>query len=97
MSLQVLEGIVNLLGKRGIYTLLDCHQDLLSPKFCGEGVPDFAAVYRNASSKPLPFPVPIPSLTAYPTDPATGYPFRKDCEKHSFFLYYFSDACSHSW
>ena len=29
-------------SKYGIYTLLDMHQDVLSPKFCGEGVPDWA-------------------------------------------------------
>lgn len=28
--------------KYGIYTLLDTHQDVLSGKFCGEGVPDWA-------------------------------------------------------
>ena len=26
----------------GIYTLLDMHQDVLSEKFCGEGIPDWA-------------------------------------------------------
>ena len=29
-------------GQYGIYSLLDCHQDVLSEKFCGEGVPDWA-------------------------------------------------------
>lgn len=29
------------LAKRGIYTLVDLHQDLLSRHFCGEGVPEF--------------------------------------------------------
>ena len=29
-------------AKYGIYTLLDAHQDDLSQKFCGEGIPDWA-------------------------------------------------------
>ncbi len=29
-------------SKYGIYTLLDAHQDVLSQKFCGEGIPDWA-------------------------------------------------------
>ena len=36
--MQVLEDYVNRLGEAGIYSILDCHQDLLSPKFCGETV-----------------------------------------------------------
>lgn len=36
LLLQVLADTVAMLGKAGIYTILDCHQDLLSPKFCGE-------------------------------------------------------------
>ena len=33
--LDTLYKIVEQLGKAGIYTILDCHQDLWSPKFCG--------------------------------------------------------------
>jgi hypothetical protein len=36
--LDVLEDYVNKLGDAGISTILDCHQDLLSPKFCGKPV-----------------------------------------------------------
>eukprot|EP01135_Chromosphaera_perkinsii_P002150 Nk52_evm84s217 gene=Nk52_evmTU84s217 len=33
---------VKVMGEEfGIYTVLDFHQDLLSPKLCGEGVPDY--------------------------------------------------------
>lgn len=95
--LDVLAEYVNTLGKAGIYTILDCHQDLLSPKFCGEGVPDYAALYRNGSTQSLKFPEPFPSLFPYPTDPNTGYPYRSDCNKHTFFLYYFSEAVCKSW
>ena len=33
--LDALYKIVDQLGRSGIYTILDCHQDLWSPKFCG--------------------------------------------------------------
>ncbi len=33
--LDTLYKIVDQLGRSGIYTILDCHQDLWSPKFCG--------------------------------------------------------------
>jgi endoglycosylceramidase len=95
--LDVLEDYVNKLGDAGISTILDCHQDLLSPKFCGEGVPDYAALYMNRSIKPRKFPEPVPSLFPYRVDPDTGYPYRSECNKHSFFTYYFSDADSKSW
>lgn len=80
-----------MLGHAGIYTILDCHQDVWSPKFCGnslrpakidcltffraagEGAPDFAALYKNRSVKPMPFPEPIPSFIPYKVDPNTGY------------------------
>ena len=36
LQFQVLADTVEMLGRAGIYTILDCHQDLWSPKFCGE-------------------------------------------------------------
>ena len=39
--IQKVDEIVKLLAKHGIYTLLDMHQDVLSPKFCVEGMPDW--------------------------------------------------------
>ena len=38
-----IKKITNMAEKYGIYILLDMHQDVLSEKFCGEGVPAFAA------------------------------------------------------
>ena len=34
--------IAALLAARGVQTLVDLHQDVLSPFFCGEGLPDWA-------------------------------------------------------
>jgi endoglycosylceramidase len=33
---------VQMLAARGVATLVDLHQDVLSPYFCGEGLPDWA-------------------------------------------------------
>lgn len=33
--------IINNLGKNGIYTMVDSHQDCLSRQICGEGMPNF--------------------------------------------------------
>ena len=41
--LDMVEEIVVMAGERGIYSLLDMHQDAFNAKFCGNGVPDWAA------------------------------------------------------
>lgn len=68
--LAQLEQIVDALAQKDIYTLLDCHQDLLSPQFCGEGVPDWAAI---PAPKSLPFPLPALGFETLPRDNKTGY------------------------
>lgn len=41
--LDQIEILINKLGQRGIYTLVDAHQDVLARKLCGEGIPNFYA------------------------------------------------------
>lgn len=41
--LDKVESLINELGKAGIYTLVDAHQDVFARSFCGEGMPDFYA------------------------------------------------------
>ena len=41
--LDEVESLVNRLGQKGIYTILDAHQDILARRLCGEGIPDFYA------------------------------------------------------
>lgn len=76
--------------KYGIYTLLDMHQDILSEKFCGEGIPDWAV---DTGSKMVNTPVilcyyipsaftdahgfPWPLGSPFKVDPNTGYPSKK--------------------
>ena len=52
------EHIVDLLWKREIYTIIDLHQDVLSPRICGEGAPLWAQITREALGG-LPFPLPL--------------------------------------
>ena len=68
--LAILQGIVDSLAAKDIYVLLDCHQDVLSPKFCGEGAPDWAVFPAPAS---LPFPLPALGIETLPVDNKTGY------------------------
>lgn len=51
--LAEVDNLVRRLGKRGIYTLVDAHQDVLSKFVCGEGIPTFYArqVIQKAGNK----------------------------------------------
>ena len=53
--IQIVKSIVEKSKTYGIYTLLDFHQDILSEKFCGEGIPKWAV---KPSYFTLPFPIP---------------------------------------
>ena len=41
--LDEIEVLINKLGQKGIYTLVDAHQDVFARRICGEGVPNFYA------------------------------------------------------
>lgn len=43
--IKKLKYLVDAAAKRGIYTLLDMHQDVLSENFCGEGIIYFILLY----------------------------------------------------
>jgi len=64
----------------GIYMLADMHQDLLSEKFCGEGIPLWAAQPEKVS-----FPLPL-GLPFHPGP--DGLPTRGDCARHSWSAFY---------
>jgi endoglycosylceramidase len=85
--LREAKAIVDMLGTRGIYTIVDMHQDLYNRKLCGEGAPDWA-VHIPAGKKP--FPSPIVNHT-YPTDPQ-GYPELASCLEKTFAMYYATHA-----
>eukprot|EP01125_Pyxidicula_operculata_P000383 TRINITY_DN1041_c0_g1_i6.p1 TRINITY_DN1041_c0_g1~~TRINITY_DN1041_c0_g1_i6.p1 ORF type:complete len:379 (+),score=54.65 TRINITY_DN1041_c0_g1_i6:304-1440(+) len=85
-----MKDIVNLLDKYEIYTLIDMHQDLFSEKFCGEGVPAWAAIPSWWAEGYLEFPEPVDS--PYPINNITGFPNWYDCAKHPWSDYYFTIA-----
>lgn len=80
--LQELKKMVQTAQKYNITILLDAHQDLLSKKFCGEGLPDWAVLHNDS------FPSPVRSQISRDSQ---GYPEISDCLNLTFAKYYFSD------
>lgn len=88
------QRIIENAAKYGIYTLLDMHQDVLSEKFCGEGVPGWAANVAAIPSENA-FPVPLENpFTAVASD---GYPTRQDCAHFNWPQYYNTRAASYAF
>ncbi len=52
--LDQVERLVALLARHNISSILDCHQDVLAPAFCGEGTAAAAAAHRRACHTPPP-------------------------------------------
>jgi endoglycosylceramidase len=87
--LGVIREIVDALAARGIYSLLDVHQDVATSFACGEGVPRWASeILMQGLEMPFPFPLPI----KFDRDPATGYPNMTQCLEHPFAAYYVTDT-----
>jgi len=87
--LSEIDAIIASLEKYGIYVLLDFHQDVLSEKFCGEGVPLFASIpSRDAQHKDFPYPL---SNVPYPTN-KDGIPTAADCAKYNWDQYFLTEA-----
>jgi endoglycosylceramidase len=91
--LNLIVNLINNLGKNGIYTLVDMHQDVFARKICGEGVPDFYA--QNLSDKcDGPFGAIIEKLggctpfSSYNYTYVNGNPIISDCLTHFFADYY---------
>lgn len=97
--------IINKLGKAGIYTLVDAHQDVLARSVCGEGMPNFYAKQILAeednyciSPKFDSFLVPMAkklglclSMSDYDLRyDQDGNPLIEDCQKTKFSNYYTS-------
>jgi endoglycosylceramidase len=86
--LDRVEELINKLGQRGIYSLVDAHQDVLARSICGEGMPNF---YANYSEMPhechpgiLPYMFPyfnfcIPMDSYNFTKDENGNPLIEDC------------------
>jgi len=86
--LGLVQQIVQMAGERGIYSLLDMHQDAFSRKYCGNGVPDWAAAPDKEN---FPYPLEV----EYAVDEA-GHPSREDCDSISWPNYHFSHSLSNA-
>jgi endoglycosylceramidase len=95
------KSMIEALNTRGIATLVDAHQDVLSPKLCGEGLPDWmvekalALVGFNTSDASKAFPFPLPYDIEI--DPDTGYPSVDSCMQNGFFFYYMTLESERLW
>jgi endoglycosylceramidase len=88
--LQELKKIVVGAGKHGIYTLLDMHQDGISEKYCGEGIPYWALARRaHKGSFPLPLPAFFRDYYSYPANSSNAalFPSRQECSKFAWMSY----------
>ena len=60
-SMEYLRQIKNisetLWRNNNIYTIIDLHQDVLAPKLCGEGTPDWMLNVSSLNALPLPEPL----------------------------------------
>jgi len=91
--LATMQQLVADLGAAGIYTIVDCHQDLFSRYFCGEGAPDWATPQHSL----LGFPGPVGEPNSIELNPVTGYPNLTQCLEKPFFEYYFSAAVGNAF
>ena len=104
--LNTIENIINTLGEKGIYTMVDAHQDVFSRNFCGEGVPYF---YVNEMgydekcdasflSRILGFVGVCKTLKEcnFRYD-ENGLPLIEDCVKHNFQDYHFISSFSSAY
>ena len=76
--LSAVRDIVRNAAASNITVLLDTHQDVVSPKFCGEGFPDWAV---NRTDFPAPLQINI-------TFDDQGHANIEDCLQKSFAFYY---------
>ena len=93
--LDDVENLITRLGERGIYTLVDMHQDILARKICGEGLPNFYAVDLPTQCEGGTFPWIVQSLGICKSISSYGYrydsdgnPLIEDCQKNNFAGYY---------
>jgi endoglycosylceramidase len=83
-----LRKIIKMAGSFGMHVLLDMHQDNLSEKFCGEGIPSWAVLPPKHSH--LNFPVPLMLTPAHLGE--DGFPTREAC--HHIFT---KNLFEHGW
>eukprot|EP00618_Florenciella_parvula_P019064 CAMPEP_0119520814 /NCGR_PEP_ID=MMETSP1344-20130328/36723_1 /TAXON_ID=236787 /ORGANISM="Florenciella parvula, Strain CCMP2471" /LENGTH=227 /DNA_ID=CAMNT_0007558739 /DNA_START=56 /DNA_END=736 /DNA_ORIENTATION=- len=95
-----IKTMIESMAAKGIYTLVDMHQDVWSPYLCGEGMPDWVYLralelegFDRTGSRAFPAPLKL----ELPLDEATGYPNVDACMNHSFFQYYLTFESETAW
>lgn len=101
--LDEIEKVINRLGEKGIYTMVDAHQDVLARIICGEGMPNFYAkkVLKNEDNYCFGkyfdfyfrwfydmFGVCSSMKNLELRYEANGNPMIKDCQKYNFGSFY---------
>ena len=85
--LDQIDAIVKLARDRGIFTLLDMHQDGLSEFYCGNGIPTWAVQHTDRYNSKRAFPAPFDTLSTedYYVEPALydspSLPSRTACHE----------------
>jgi hypothetical protein len=97
--LNSINDLINKLGDRGIYTMVDAHQDVFSRSLCGEGMPSFyipdEKLNHQCPNSTLPWVFEIFGACKSMKDYGfryddNGWPLIEDCTKHPFPIYYTS-------
>jgi len=76
---QAIHGVIQKLASRGIYTLIDVHQDVFSGQFCGAGIPDWTVDPEWVANPNFRFPYPL-LPDPFETD-ENGIPIEGECGK----------------
>ncbi|KAI9206222.1 glycoside hydrolase superfamily [Polychytrium aggregatum] len=92
--IDVLKQIVARCQEKGIYVLLDMHQDVLSERFCGEGVPMWA-FHTNKIEQEHGFPFPLEN--PWPLNQSDDIPTKLQCDTHEWFSYQLTAAASRGY
>ncbi|KAI9197354.1 Endoglycoceramidase [Polychytrium aggregatum] len=91
--IDTVKGIVEMCARYGIYVLLDLHQDILSEKICGEGLPGWATD-TSSSGLVQPPPFPMPLQWGPWSDPI---PTLKECKSHPWPNYQLTPAAAKAY
>ncbi|KAJ3326551.1 hypothetical protein HDU76_012826, partial [Blyttiomyces sp. JEL0837] len=100
--LEVIKSIVEMCNEKGIYVILEMHQDSFSERFCGEGVPLWAVditspldrVGIHLPNSTVGFP--RPAKEPYELD-EKGIPSAEDCAKMSWSSYQLTIAAANAY
>lgn len=88
--INILKEIVDMCKLHNIYVILDFHQDVLSEKFCGEGIPSWAIYSQNNTHR---FPYPIDKNYKF----INNIPTKEDCARHNWINYQFTLDASRAY